>query len=137
MITDVSRIIRQYRLQYKSIGSSPSAKTKLGKCRDSTTKIIASIIPHRCGDHATCCYEDYKIIQLQRHFIVRHMTEFPDKDEDEVSTKELFRFHISRHVVSKTNNFAIVLVSGELGVVSCKREDNSACITSSSILFLG
>ena len=118
MVADISRILRQYGLQYKSIGSTLEAKTKLDECRERTIKKIASIIPHHCGDHATCCYEDCKMIQLRRHFIARYRTEFQDKDEDEVSNKEILRLHkqdIAREYARVSRFKGKVMSMGKVG----------------------
>ena len=94
MTADISRILRQYGKQYRSLDDGLNSKTKLDRYRYQAIKRIACIIPHHCSDHSNCCYDDCKMIQLQRHFIAKDRVEFPTEDgEDEVPMKDILRLH--------------------------------------------
>ncbi|KAL7531549.1 hypothetical protein ACHAWF_003816 [Thalassiosira exigua] len=77
MVADISRIIRDYGRQYKTVGTGPGGKEKLDKMRVATIERIGAIILHHCGDHRKCRYHDCKMLQIQRHFVAKYRAEHP------------------------------------------------------------
>ena len=69
MIADISRIVRQYGKQYKSVGIGSGSKEKVDELRHAAIKRIGSIIPHHWGEHLSCSGYDCKMIHLHRHYI--------------------------------------------------------------------
>lgn len=73
---DISRIIRKYGVQLRQLNHED-----IESRRNTAMNRLSCVVPHHCGDHSSCCYDDCKMKKLERHAIARYKVEFPQCTE--------------------------------------------------------
>ena len=93
---DISRALRDYGKQLRSEppdSSGPEVDDRIKKYRNYAMKRIKAIIPHHCGNHEDCSYDDCNMVRLERHFIAKYRVEFEGTANEKVSDEDIIRMH--------------------------------------------
>ena len=119
--TDISRVLRQYGAEYRELGcsSDPDMKAKLDQYREIAIKRISCIIPHHCGDHENCSYDDCRMIRLHRHFVAKFRVENPDSKATNSEILQDHRKEILEEYVKVAWFNGKVMSMGKRGQATC------------------
>ena len=124
MCADTSRALRSYGVEYRELSRSddPKMKGKLTRCRVVAIKRISCIIPHHCGDHENCCYDDCRMVRLRRHCLAKFRVECPESKD---TNEEILLNHKKEilQAYGKVSRFNGKIMSmGKKGQATCYQE---------------
>ena len=84
---------------------------------------ISCIIPHHCGDHENCCYDDCRMVRLGRHCLAKFRVECP---ESKATNEEILLNHkkdiLQAYVKVSRFNGKIIMSMGKKGQATCYQE---------------